>query len=55
MFVMVNEKVMYFDEEVCIYFVNIWCIMCECMECGMNIEGILFGFLCVLCCVVVLC
>lgn len=37
------------------YFVVIWDVMCVGIECGINIEGLLFGLMKVLCCVVVLC
>ncbi|MGC9551988.1 L-serine ammonia-lyase, partial [Vibrio metoecus] len=41
--VMANEKAMHSDEEVRTYFANIWRTMRECMERGMNTEGILPG------------
>lgn len=52
---MKNELVLYSKEELEQYLVNVWEVMCGGIECGIFIEGVLFGKLCVLCCVVVLC
>lgn len=41
--VMKNESAQYSQEEVCTYFANIWKTMRDCMEKGMNTEGILPG------------
>ena len=41
--VMKNESAQYSQAEVCTYFANIWKTMRECMEKGMNTEGILPG------------
>ncbi|MBD1565704.1 L-serine ammonia-lyase [Vibrio sp. SA48] len=41
--VMANEKALHSDEEVRTYFANIWKTMRECMDRGMNTEGILPG------------
>jgi len=41
--VMANEKAQHSDEQVKEYFANIWRTMQECMERGMNTEGILPG------------
>lgn len=41
--VMANEKTLHSDEEVRTYFASIWKTMCECMDRGMNTEGILPG------------
>ncbi len=41
--VMTNEKALHSDEEVRTYFANIWRTMRECMERGLNTEGILPG------------
>ncbi|CAG20797.1 L-serine ammonia-lyase [Photobacterium profundum] len=41
--VMANERAMNTDDEINTYFANIWKAMRECMERGMNVEGILPG------------
>lgn len=41
--VMKNESAHYSQEQVCEYFANIWKTMSDCMEKGMNTEGILPG------------